>query len=304
MIDSFDPTAIPLLATLAFAVAMYPLGFFMTAAGCTCCRPAGCVQCGRIGYAANTQRRWGAMCCDTTQVLPTEITVRVAVVGSTTFTLVTDSDGAGQDGIPFTRKTRTYNCSVVAGDYVLGLQKFETTSALPPSEPAQLGVIKEFQINPFIGYSPAQTVCRWISSSMVIDALSLFGPLGDYRDNGRCWMINTSLPYAFTVRTRTCVTTYDFISGATTACNVGTVQSYSGSSGAYFDADLMAQTPHPVDEQTASGQRCSPRGDVYVTYSEAPQNPRLWAPTSRTSTDSSTIFDTYYTGCQYSVTVV
>lgn len=105
-----DPTALPLWVVFLFAVAMYPLGILLP--GCPCCGSA-CTQCGVLatGYK-DPQNANGRMCC--TGTLAPSVTLRVTNVGPATGITVSRTGGT-----PYTKTTKTYDCTGYLGDYVL-----------------------------------------------------------------------------------------------------------------------------------------------------------------------------------------
>jgi hypothetical protein len=113
-----NPVAWPLWAVFLFAATMYPIGLLMP--GCVCCGTSGCTECGVLttGYV-DPQNAHGRMCC--TGTLANSITVRITNVGGATSQTVVR--GAGS---PYSKTTKTYDCSALAGDYVITKYRFAT----------------------------------------------------------------------------------------------------------------------------------------------------------------------------------
>jgi len=113
-----NPVAWPLWAVLVFAASMYPLGFMLP--GCVCCGSSGCTTCGIVatGYATG-QNQYGRMCCDGT--LASSITLRITSVGTSTGSSISRSI---PEGGFYTKKTKTWSCSTLNGDYVLNANRY------------------------------------------------------------------------------------------------------------------------------------------------------------------------------------
>ena len=153
-----NPVALPRWAVLAFAVTMYPIGLLMP--GCVCCGSPGCTQCGYLYYGYQTgQLSDGRLCC--TGTIASSVTLRLTNIGSATSNKVTRSSGSS-----YSKKTSSFACSSMAGDYVLPLvrQVYASTSTTPSATCQWTMDVTETctaggsaNVQPYIYYTDQQT---------------------------------------------------------------------------------------------------------------------------------------------------
>jgi hypothetical protein len=119
-----NPVAWPLWAVFLFAATMYPLGFMMP--GCVCCAGGNCTTCGLTSAPYESQPSgWGRMCC--TGTAAPSITLRLTRVSGATETTVTRDFPSAAN---YNKYTRTYSCSQLDGDYVLGLSNINSSGTI------------------------------------------------------------------------------------------------------------------------------------------------------------------------------
>lgn len=235
-----DPTALPLWVAFLFAVAMYPLGLLLP--GCPCC-VGGCTQCGlyATGYAAG-QDGYGRMCC--TGTFAASVTVRVTNVGSASSSVVTRTAGTS-----YIKRTYTFNCNSVVGDYVLPSMR----SATATSATCFWGVNEDI-------YSPPP-LYRLLPANN-----TGFAPdTGDF-PNWKYWLrmffTDSNRP---SVRTQTC-SGYPGVE----SCNIGTTASWYASLALWrsgtSDSGPDGIGPIAYGDTTYSAERCNPSG---VTFSSS-----------------------------------
>lgn len=236
-----NPIAWPLWAVFLFAATMYPLGFMLP--GCVCCA-SGCTTCGIVatGYATG-QNQYGRMCCDGT--MATSITLRITSVGVATGTSVSRSIPAGGY---YTRKTKTWSCTTLDGDYVLSINRYVDNGHSCGWLAGYIADVSQgLSVFPFIYNGPLR-----------VPSIDLAFP--DWQLFSRTQFRNG---FTRSVRTQTCSGYPDFES-----CTIGSTSSESVD-GYVGDTPLNYYGPDGGGLVTTgpvfSTQKCDPSGTVFST---------------------------------------
>ena len=215
-----NPTSLPLWAVFLFAAAMYPLGLLLP--GCPCCGTSGCTQCGYFSYGyADPQNQYGRMCC--TGTIATSVTLRVTNTGPASG-FVAWRGPPNSSGV-YTRISRTFPCSSMAGDYVFSLSR--SANSVTAS-------------------------CQWSASGG-----SVFPTSGAAFPD---WILNASYTFgaqSITTKTQQC-SGYPGIE----SCNIGTSSSASGSALLAASPYVADGYPYGISSSSQTSQRCNPAGFV------------------------------------------